>query len=186
MISLIQLASYSYPILLALGTFCLECFLSDNFHSTSLKMFLVFWISGSSRGFLLGTYVHTHTHTHTHAHTNKTASRKKSSIHPGDHHSDVTDTIRAWIFKWKYGTCSKMCGSQWGLSESCQTQESFSLTRQQNREGYFIPIFCGKFKRRWILLSPLSGESMWKETEASHNLCAKGGFKESTYYLKNF
>lgn len=80
----------------------------------------------------------------------------------------------------------RCAGSQWGLFESCQTQESFSLTRQQNREGYFIPVFCGKFKRRRILLSPLSGESMWKETEASHNLSAKGGFKESTYHLKIF
>ena len=63
MIWLIQLASYFYPRLLVLGTFYLECFLSDNFHSVSLKIFLVFWINDSSRGFLLGTYIPTHTQT---------------------------------------------------------------------------------------------------------------------------
>ena len=61
MIWLIQLASYFYPRLLVWGTFYLECFLSDNFHSVSLKIFLVFWINDSSRGFSLGTYIHTHT-----------------------------------------------------------------------------------------------------------------------------
>ena len=123
MIWLIQLASYFYPRLLVWGTFYLECFLSDNFHSVSLKIFLVFWINDSSSGFSLGTYIHTHTHM-------KLQSRKIPSVHPGDHHSDVTDTFRAWRHKSNWTVAALKCSSsQRGLSESCQNQKSFPLTR---------------------------------------------------------
>ena len=124
MIRLIQLASYFYPRLLVLGTFYLECFLSNKFHSVSLKIFLVFWINDSSRGFLLGTHTHTHTPI-------KAQSRKVSSLQPGVHHSDVTDIFRAWRHKWSQMVAPLKCsGSQRELSESCQSQKSFPLTRQ--------------------------------------------------------